>query len=30
MGYLVIARIGKGLGGGELVGWLPIVEFSDS
>jgi hypothetical protein len=34
MGYPVIARIGnlpvdirngKGLGGGELVGWLPIV-----
>ncbi len=38
MGYLVIARIGNlpadirngtGLGGGELVGWLPIVNFSD-
>ena len=36
MGYPVIARIGnlpvdirngKGLGGGELVGWLPIVGF---
>jgi hypothetical protein len=39
MGYPVIARIGnlpidirngKGLGGGELVGWLPIVTFSES
>ena len=38
MGYPAIARIGnfpidirngKGLGGGELVGWLPIVSFLD-
>ena len=38
MGYPVIARIGnfpvdirngKGLGGGELVGWLPIMGFLD-
>ncbi len=38
MGYPVIARIGNlpvdirngnGLGGGELVGWLPIVGSSD-
>jgi hypothetical protein len=38
MGYPVIARIGnlpvdirngKGLGGGELVGLLPIVGFLD-
>jgi hypothetical protein len=38
MGYPVIARIGNlpadirngnGLGGGELVGWLPIVHSPD-
>jgi hypothetical protein len=38
MGYPVIARLGNlpadirngtGLGGGELVGWLPIVHSSD-
>jgi len=38
MGYPVIARIGnlpvdiqngKGLGGGELVGWLPLVCLFD-
>lgn len=38
MGYPVVVRMGnlpvdirngKGLGGGELVGWLPIVRLSN-